>query len=131
MLVGFIAGSISAFGFGKITPFLRNRIGLHDTCGVIYLHCIPGVIGAVVSSIVSALADKSFGLNYGQTFIEPGRTPGQQAGIQLAGEAVTIGISIIGGVIGGLISSRRWFLPPKELFEDMEHWHDKEILENY
>ena len=65
MLLGFVAGAVSAFGFSHITPFVRSKLGLHDTCGVLYLHCIPGIMGALVSAIVSALCDDTFGDNYG------------------------------------------------------------------
>jgi len=131
MLLGFLAGAISALGYSYCTPFVRGKIGLHDTCGVLYLHCIPGIIGGIVSAIVSALCDDSFGENYYNQFLEPGRTAKQQAGFQLAGLGVTIGIAIISGIVGGFISSRAFFLPPKELFEDSEHWYDKEIIQEH
>jgi hypothetical protein len=49
----------------------------------------------------------------------------------LAALGTSIGIGIVAGIIGGFIASRSFFEPPKELFEDSEHWHDKEILEEY
>lgn len=131
MLLGFLAGAISAFGFAKITPFVRAKLGLHDTCGVLYLHCIPGIIGAIVSAIVSDLSDESFGENYHVIFLKEGRTARQQAGFQLAGLGVTIGIALLSGIFGGFIASRSWFQPPKELFEDTEHWYDKEIIQDH
>ena len=35
------------------------------------------------------------------------------------------------GIIAGFIASRQFFEPPKELFEDTEHWYDKELLEDH
>lgn len=131
MLLGFVAGSVSAFGYAKITPFVRQKLGLHDTCGVLYLHCIPGIMGAIVSSIVCALADDGFGDNYYNIFLKHGRTAKQQAGFQLAGLGVTIGIAILSGIFGGFVASRSFFKPPKELFEDSEHWYDKEIIQEH
>lgn len=77
MLLGFIAGAVSALGYAYATPFMRGKIGLHDTCGVLYLHCIPGIIGGIVSAIVSALSDDTFGENYYYQFLAEGRTAKQ------------------------------------------------------
>lgn len=63
MIAGFIVGSISASGFAYLSPFVKKHILLHDTCGVLNLHGIPGVIGALISAIVAARADVNFGSN--------------------------------------------------------------------
>lgn len=63
MIAGFIAGSISAFGFAYISAFVKKHLRLHDTCGVLNLHGIPGVIGALVSAIVAYRAGDTFGDN--------------------------------------------------------------------
>jgi len=54
MSIGLVSGIISALGFKKIGPFLSNKIGLSDTCGVHSLHGMPGILGAIVSAIVIA-----------------------------------------------------------------------------
>lgn len=54
MLCGFVTGIISSLGFAYLSTFLRKRINLHDTCGVVNLHGIPGVIGGLVSAIVAS-----------------------------------------------------------------------------
>lgn len=79
MLLGTLTGAISALGFAYLTPFVRGKIGLHDTCGVLYLHCIPGIIGGIVSSIVCSMCDNTFGVNYSYEFLA-NRTAKQQAG---------------------------------------------------
>jgi ammonium transporter Rh len=61
MLAGFITGLISSFGFAKLSGFLREKIGLHDTCGVLNLHGIPGVIGGIIAAIVASRAEDNFG----------------------------------------------------------------------
>ena len=63
MILGFLTGTISALGYAKFTPIARSKIGLHDTCGVLYLHCIPGILGGFISAMVIDLADgsKQFG----------------------------------------------------------------------
>lgn len=54
MLVGFAAGVISSLGFAYFSKFLQKTISLHDTCGVLNLHGMPGLIGGVVSAIVAS-----------------------------------------------------------------------------
>lgn len=60
LLIGFIGGVISAFGFAKINPALTKRLGLHDTCGVHYLHGIPGVIAGIISAIFAGAANEVY-----------------------------------------------------------------------
>jgi ammonium transporter Rh len=59
--IGFITGFISAIGFAKVNSFLLDKINLHDTCGVHYLHGIPGIIGAIAAAIHCANLSTSFG----------------------------------------------------------------------
>lgn len=69
LLLGGMAGGISALGYAYLTPIVRNKFGIHDTCGVLYLHCIPGIMGGIVSSIVCALSDDTFGDRYYDEFL--------------------------------------------------------------
>lgn len=82
MIVGFVAGAISALGFLYLTPYLKAKIGLHDTCGVHNLHGIPGIIGGIISAITADTAGRNFGDRFNDIFVEGanGRTPRQQAG---------------------------------------------------
>lgn len=54
MLAGFVTGVISSFGFAYLSKFLQRKISLHDTCGVLNLHGMPGLIGGFVSAIVAS-----------------------------------------------------------------------------
>lgn len=60
MITGSIAGAISALGFLKLNKICKEKLFLHDTCGVLFLHGIPGTIGGFVSVICSALAMYNF-----------------------------------------------------------------------
>ena len=60
MAIGGFAGIISAVGFLKLSAFLREKISLHDTCGVHNLHGMPGILGGVIGAISASLADSSF-----------------------------------------------------------------------
>ena len=66
MIAGFITGAVSSFGFAYLSKFLQRTIKLHDSCGVLNLHGIPGVIGGIISAIVASRMDldATFGDNY-------------------------------------------------------------------
>lgn len=60
MAIGAIGGILSAIGFLKLSAFLKEKIALHDTCGVHNLHGLPGVLGGVIGAITASLADSSY-----------------------------------------------------------------------
>lgn len=70
MLAGFVTGAVSSFSFAVVGPYLRNKINLHDTCGVLSLHGIPGFIGGIISAIMVSRGDIVFGSNY-RTYFYP------------------------------------------------------------
>jgi ammonium transporter Rh len=127
MIAGFIVGSISATGFAYLSPFVKKHLILHDTCGVLNLHGIPGVIGGLISAIVASRMDGTFGENLAVGYpAQAARSPQEQAGYQLAGLGVCLGIAIGGGLITGYITSREWFepVPVEYVFHDRHHFAD-------
>lgn len=68
MLVGIAAGTVASLGYAYLQPFLRRKMWVHDTCGIINLHAMPGVIGGIVSAIVASKSRGSFGDRYGDVF---------------------------------------------------------------
>jgi ammonium transporter Rh len=129
MIVGFVCGTVSAFGYAYLSKFLQRTIILHDTCGVHNLHGMPGVIGGLTSAIIASRAENNFGDNYEAMFTKEGIDHHGAGGYQLAALALTLGISIAGGLFTGFITSRSWFLPPpvEMLFDDRNHWADCEM----
>ena len=127
MIAGFITGAISALCFAKLSPFVKKHLVLHDTCGVMNLHGIPGIIGALISAIVATrVGETTFGENIktGGYTTQAERAPYEQAGYQLAGLGVTLGIAVLGGLFTGFITSRQWFdpVPVEYLFHDRHHF---------
>jgi ammonium transporter Rh len=61
MAIGAIAGIISALGFLYLSKFLKEKIGLYDTCGVHNLHGMPGVLGAIFGAISAGASGLAFG----------------------------------------------------------------------
>lgn len=68
MLAGFVTGIISSLGFAYLSKFLQKKISLHDTCGVLNLHGMPGLIGGIVSAIVASRGEGNFGKEYSRIF---------------------------------------------------------------
>merc|ERR1719195_1973575 len=123
MAIGAFAGIVSALGFLKLSSFLQEKIGLHDTCGVHNLHGIPGVIGGIFGAISAGLADNTFdAASLAETFpkLAEGRTTWGQAGIQLAVLGITLVYAIVGGAFSGFVASR--FGKLEELFDDRENF---------
>lgn len=80
--IGLAAGALSTFGFAVIQPRLQGLIKKTDTCGVLYLHGLPGLMGGMAGLMVS---------HNSQT--------------QLLGIVITAAVALITGHIAGHILS--------------------------
>ena len=128
LAVGIGAGVLSSWGIVKVGPFISDKFGLHDTCGVHSLHGMPGVYGALVGVIAAAVMEKALGRDvlesqFAETAEPTLRTAGHQAAFQLAALCCTLLISILTGAFTGWICSWKCFNPPSNLFLDREAWH--------
>ncbi|XP_061820144.1 rh family, C glycoprotein a [Nerophis lumbriciformis] len=130
LIVGFLTGIISTFGYLFITPFLEKYLKLQDTCGVHNLHAVPGMLGGFTGAIVAAAATEAV---YGEeglraTFDFEGefenRSVGTQGGFQAAGTCVSIAFGLVGGAIVGLILRIPIWGDPADdnCFEDEVYW---------
>jgi len=119
MLAGCICGIISALGYLKLNDWCKRKLNLHDTCGVHFLHGIPGTLGSITAVICVACAEWNFenDMQLGKYFSEyPDRSMNTQVGIQIAGIVVTWAISIPAGALVGYLVSK---MPmPDEQFDD-------------
>jgi ammonium transporter Rh len=122
MITGFICATASSVCYGYVQPWARKKNLYHDTCGVSYLHGIPGIIGGLTSAIMAARARDNFGDSYGQVYFDNQayRTNHEQAGYQLAALGLSIGLGLFGGIVAGFITSSQFFNPPPSdrLFDD-------------
>jgi ammonium transporter Rh len=114
LLIGTFTGALSTWGFEKLSPFLQRKIHLYDTCGILNLHGMPGVLGGIVSIIVIGCTDDN------EEY--PDHSPGAQVGYQFASLIVTLFTVLITGALVGLLIKSRFFEPPVELFTDHEFW---------
>lgn len=57
LIIGFVGGIVSVFGYHYFTPMLQKKLNLHDTCGVTNLHALPGLFGGICGIIMVAKMD--------------------------------------------------------------------------
>jgi ammonium transporter Rh len=60
LLVGTLGGASSVASYVYVGPWLERVAGLHDTCGVVSLHLVPGLVGGL-ASVACALATDADG----------------------------------------------------------------------
>lgn len=122
MIIGSIAGTISTLGYKYLLELLR-KIRVHDTCGVHYLHGLPGVISGLAGVIVATMSNEHHltetclgGLH---------RSNSMQAKFQLAALGLTLAMAIVGGLLTGLILRLPIFTSPTadSYFDDSLNWH--------
>ncbi len=80
--IGILAGIVSTFGFALIQTRLTDMTKKVDTCGVLYLHGLPGLLGGIAALFVVS------GINFGA---------------QLAGILITLVLAAGGGLISGKV----------------------------
>lgn len=103
--IGILAGVVSTFGFAVIQDKLTDLTKKIDTCGVLYLHGLPGLLGGIAALVVVS------GINFSA---------------QLKGILITIVIAAISGLVSGkviaLLGSR------VEPYVDTEEFEGEECL---
>jgi ammonium transporter Rh len=127
ILIGFVGGGVSSLCFNKLSGWLYEKWGLHDTCGVHNLHGLPGVLAGIIGAITCAAASKNI---YGDALFDifpelaNGRTQGTQAGYQLLCLCCTLTIAIVSGILTGFIIRSPFFMPANaaDCFDDEQSW---------
>jgi len=107
-----------------LQPFVRKKFHLHDTCGILNLHAIPGVIGGIASAIAAAHSDeKLYGSRLSELFNmrTKGRSPIEQGGFQILCLVMSMGIAISSGILTGLVL-KLCTKNATEYFQDGMYW---------
>jgi len=81
-IIGIAAGTLSTFGFAVLKEKIQKLIKKTDTCGVLYLHGLPGLLGGLAALVVVKSVNPS---------------------AQIFGIIITVIISFISGLIVGKI----------------------------
>ena len=59
MCIGFSAGVVSTLGFHLFEHVVYKYLKLHDTCGVAYLHMIPGFLGGIIGCLIAGVTPET------------------------------------------------------------------------
>jgi len=92
LIVGIVAGSISVLGYFYSSPYLEEKLGLYDTCGVANLHGYPSVVGGL-ASVFLVLCDGE------ADFLV--HSVGSQSLIQLLAVVATMAGAVVSGYVTG------------------------------
>jgi len=69
LIIGFSAGVISTLGFHIFEGVIFKYLKLHDTCGVAYLHFVPGFLGGIIGCLVAgATPETKYSSDIGSVF---------------------------------------------------------------
>ncbi|NXS62595.1 RHBGB protein, partial [Brachypteracias leptosomus] len=102
---GFLAGLIPPLGFRFLTPFLRSRLKIQDTCGVHNVHGLPGILGSLLGTLLVALATAdAYGARLELVFplvAQGSRTIADQALCHLSALPITLLLATLGGSLTG------------------------------
>ena len=124
LFIGCCAGTLSILGFHYMNEFLHRKIGLHDTCGIHYLHGLTGFFGGIIGAIFAGTA-RVEDLGDSLLLLYPRRneiSANLQGCYQLAALALVLGISIVTGLLTGFLLRLPIFAEIQTAFEDREKW---------
>lgn len=127
VLAGSIAGIISTYGFTFLSPWLKSK-GLTDTCGIMNLHLIPGLLGGLLSVIASAAETGKDWPAGSAAAAFPGRvdrSAEEQAAFQFYATLISLGFALVTGAISGAILSNVSCAEPMNdsFYEDAGAWN--------
>ncbi|KAE8900786.1 Ammonium transporter Rh type B [Phytophthora fragariae] len=123
--VGLVVGVASVLGFSFVTPGLERVIRMSDTCGILNLHGMPGVVGGLAGAIITFTASDSY---YGDSLTDvysarAYRSANEQGGYQLLAIATSVGIGAVSGFFVGYFLKSSRFRQQKFKYEDEEWFH--------
>jgi len=81
-VVGIVAGVLSTYGFAVLLPKIQEKFKTVDTCGVMNLHGLPGLMGGLAAIFVVKGIDSS---------------------VQLTGIIISVVIAILAGYLTGKV----------------------------
>jgi len=79
-IIGLAAGALSTFGFVVLQPRVQAWLKKTDTCGVMYLHGLPGLLGGLAAVVLIEGRD-----------------------VEILGIVVTVAIAIAAGFVAGQV----------------------------
>lgn len=134
LLVGLIAGLVSVIGYTHLQSKVESYLGVYDTCGILNLHGMPGLIGGLVSVIACAGIPIERLTSQVDPIVSDGivklaRSSSRQACFQLAFLVITVGIAVLSGLITGFFI--RKVDCTESFFDDSALWEVPEMEKPY
>ena len=126
LIIGTLGGTISVIILSKIKPFFI-KWGLNDTCNIIIIHGIIGLLGSFLTPIMISAFNKKDDIKDFLSYF--GKEPGdanKQSGIQIGAIFITIGISFTGGIITGYLMKVSFCGKITQYFTDAEFFKEEE-----
>ncbi|XP_061104289.1 rh blood group, D antigen [Conger conger] len=123
MVIGLSAGLVSSLGFRYLKPHLQVVFKCHDTCGVLSVHGLPGILGWAFFILIRTLSPPN--VQRGPSRL--GNSPGQFSFILL----VTLSLSLsLGALTGLLMKWSLWRAPQdRKCFDDQAYWEFQHLAE--
>ncbi|KAJ8385575.1 hypothetical protein AAFF_G00185290 [Aldrovandia affinis] len=119
MAIGLCAGLISTLGLRHMKPHLQFVFKCHDTCGVLSIHGMPGILGwaAYLLIQVARSPDITVALNF--------------AMYHLCTLMVTLSMSLSLGAVTGIFVKWNVWRPPQDrkFFDDQAFWEFPHLAE--
>eukprot|EP01113_Clastostelium_recurvatum_P020783 TRINITY_DN245_c0_g2_i1.p1 TRINITY_DN245_c0_g2~~TRINITY_DN245_c0_g2_i1.p1 ORF type:complete len:504 (+),score=76.29 TRINITY_DN245_c0_g2_i1:180-1691(+) len=122
---GLFTGAVSVLGYHFLTPFLARRFSLQDTCGIINLHGIPGLISSLAGVFAALRAINDPSKYEPAEFAILFLAGDDQAKRQAAATFISIGIPLVGGILTGILLKyvgRLNDIGPNDWFNDRMFW---------
>ncbi|XP_019909949.2 rh blood group, D antigen isoform X2 [Esox lucius] len=112
MVTGFAAALISTLGSRFIKPMLRFAFECHDTCGVLGVHGLPGILGWMVHLLLQITNSDDL------------TTAGRFALFHICALLITLCLSMVLGLITGILLKWNFWKPlqDKKCFDDQAFW---------
>ncbi|KAJ8333124.1 hypothetical protein SKAU_G00420200 [Synaphobranchus kaupii] len=112
MVIGLSAGVVSTLGFRYLKPHLRVVFKCHDTCGVLSVHGMPGILGWAAYFLIQASRLPDITAVLGFTIYH------------LCTLLLTLGLSLGLGALTGILIKWNIWRPPQDrmCFDDQAYW---------
>ena len=139
MCLGFTGALVSTLSFHFLEHLVYKYLRLHDTCGVFYLHFLPGFLGGIIACLIAGVTpEHMYGEDIGSVYPMMGgghnRGNSKQGGIQVAHVFTVFGIALLSGAFTGLCLRIPYiWTAPKNLYNDKEFFkfsggdHDEKL----
>ncbi|EGR27627.1 hypothetical protein IMG5_192820 [Ichthyophthirius multifiliis] len=141
VIIGMLGGLVSNFGYAKLQGWILQNIGIHDVCGILNLHGLPGIIAGISGFIITTNADQSMDSpevlaqiypKYNQQYWDASRQSIIQLSFLLISLFSSIGLGLMTGTILKYTGKlQTYFYDDKEYIQLQEYkYEDLEELVN-